>query len=167
MEQHEYIADYVDNLPEELQPEINERLKTLLRQAWVNKWDSRHLAFVIGRGDYSTAHSPAGAALHRLEQLVATKPNLMGTAVAQAFTDSHCRKSGCMCAHTACHRGWIDGITHTVKIGKYYREYDATQPCPVCRQEQYEILVSASSMQEAHIKLQERSIHNQKRRQDF
>jgi hypothetical protein len=167
MEQHEYIADYVDNLPTELQPEINERLKSLLRQAWINKWDSRNLSFMISRGDYSTAHSPAGAALHRLEQLVVTKPSVSGSIVAQAFTDSHCRKSGCMCSHNACYRGWIDGINHTVQVGKTYREYEATQPCPVCRQEQYDILCHTTSMAEAHIKLQERSIYNQRKKQDF
>ncbi len=166
MEQHEYIQDYIEALPAELRPEINEKLKQALRNAWINKWDATSLGFIVGRADYSSAHSPAGAALHKLEQLSATKPSAQSTEV-YFQSDSHCRKSGCVCSHTHCFKGWQDGIVRTLRFGKITKEYEATQPCPVCRQEQYEILLKARDTTEASIKLQERSSFNQKRKVDY
>lgn len=39
--------------------------------------------------------------------------------------ESHCRRTGCVCDHTICFRGWID--TH----------YETT-PCSYCRQDTYQ-----------------------------
>jgi hypothetical protein len=167
MEQHEYIADYVDNLPVELRPDVNEKLKQALRKAWTNRWDAKSLAFIVSRADYSTAHSPAGAALHKLEQLSNTQPSMSTGFETQSYVDSHCRKSGCMCTHSHCYKGWQDGIINTVKAGNATREYESTQPCPVCRQEQYEILLTSRDITEASLRLMQRSSFNQKRKVDY
>jgi hypothetical protein len=45
--------------------------------------------------------------------------------------DAHCGTGGCACLHESCYKGWIDSV-----------DSHATAPCPVCRTELAEIVLS-------------------------
>jgi hypothetical protein len=143
-QQHEYINTYLENLPIELRPDINERLKNALRDAWRNEWDPKTLAQTVAKSNYATAHSPAGVALTRLERYSKEKfkfaPNLISAY--GTFVDAHCTRKGCPCTHKDCYRGWFDGGTKLVGIGNHVAEYEVTKPCQVCRPQTYENLNS-------------------------
>jgi len=157
-EQHEYVQNYIDNLPPELRPEIGDRLKNALRIGWKNGWEPEALALTISKGNFAGVNFPPAAALYRLDQLVLSRSggNAAARSDAGVYSDAHCRIVGCACNHTVCYKGWIDGAV----VEQRGKLYDATTFCPICRTEQYEIMRTSSTREEAMVKLQQRSIYN-------
>lgn len=133
-QQHEYIQTYLQALPTEIRPDVNEKLKNALRDAWRNKWDPKTLALTVSRGNYSSAYSPAGAALVKLEGLSKQEFTYLTASKGQNFKDEHCRRAGCPCSHIDCYRGWHDGGERAVgKPNGTVVMYDYVSPCKECR----------------------------------
>lgn len=55
-----------------------------------------------------------------------------------AGRDRHCRRRGCVCAHAACDRGWIDDDERGT----------GTRPCLTCREELAAAVLPARSRDE-------------------
>lgn len=74
-EQHEYITNYIDNLPPELRPtEVKGRVLSALRVAWKQGWEPQRLAKAVAAADYGNANNAIALAVYRLEKLATTAP---------------------------------------------------------------------------------------------
>lgn len=143
MEQHEYIQTYLDNMAIELRPDATSpKFIEAMRTAWRNDWDSKTLAQLVQKNNFTTANSPVGAALYRLERLANEKFSYSTSGWGEKFGDNHCLRKGCKCTHKECDRGWFDGGVKYVAKGDTIREYDTTKPCQMCKPELVERLNS-------------------------
>ena len=74
MEQREWVKEYIETylkcLPADLRPtDVSEKINKALALAYRNRWDAKILAHAVASNNYSTAKSPVGASIYRLEQL--------------------------------------------------------------------------------------------------
>lgn len=61
---------------------------------------------------------------------------------AARFPRGHCGREGCRCTHTeGCDHGWIEGKPYTHRGVRYAAPQE---PCPACRPEAHERMLSGS-----------------------